>query len=216
MALTLTVNLKHPEDKPLLLAAEVIQAGGIIVYPTETLYGIGCSAMHPRALRRVQDLKKRSEPKPILVLVRSRADIGPLVREVPEAAEALMNAFWPGPLTIVLQASDIVPAELTQGKGTIGIRIPSCDVCLRLLELAGTPITSTSANLSGDLPLDTIASMRSVLTPGIDLYLDAGTLPSSKPSTVIEAIGDSFRILREGAVSADAIRAVIPEPGVIR
>ena len=77
MALTLTVNLKHPEDKPLLLAAEVIQAGGIIVYPTETLYGIGCSAMHPRALRRVQDLKKRSEPKPILVLVRSRADIGP-------------------------------------------------------------------------------------------------------------------------------------------
>ncbi len=214
MALTLAVDLQNPDDKSLILAAEVIQAGGIIVYPTETLYGIGCSAMHPRALRRVQDLKRRAEPKPILVLVRSKEDLKPLVREVPEAALALMKAFWPGPLTIVLQASEIVPPELTQGKGTIGVRIPSCAVCLRLLELAGTPITSTSANLSGTSPLDTIASMRTVLTPGIDLYLDAGTLPPSKPSTVIDATGAELRILREGAVSADAIRGVFPELGV--
>lgn len=216
MALTLTVDLKNPEDQPLILAAEVIQAGGIIVYPTETLYGIGCSAMHRRALQRVQELKKRAEPKPILVLIRSREELRPLVREVPDAAEALMNAFWPGPLTIVLRASETVLPELTQGKGTIGVRIPSCAVCLRLLELAGFPITSTSANLSGNTPLDTIASMRSVLTPGIDLYLDAGTLPPSKPSTVVDASGPSLRILREGAVSADAIRGVIPEPGVVR
>jgi len=215
MALTLSVSLAHPEDKPLLLAAEVIQAGGIIVYPTETLYGIGCSAMHPRALQRVQHLKKRPEPKPILVLVRSKEEVRPLVREVPEIAESLINAFWPGPLTIVFPASDAVPPELTQGKGSIGIRIPSCAVCLRLLELAGVPITSTSANLSGDAPLDTIASMRSVLTPGIDLYLDAGTLPPSKPSTVVDVSGPSPRILREGAISADALRAALPVPGVL-
>src|SRR5512143_317871 len=125
MALTLTVDPKNPEDKPLILAAEVIQAGGIIVYPTETLYGIGCNAMHRRALQRVQDLKRRSEPKPILVLVRSKEDLKPLVQDVPETAEALMNAFWPGPLTIVLRASDSVLPALTQGKGTIGVRIPS-------------------------------------------------------------------------------------------
>lgn len=127
-----------------------------------------------------------------------------------------MNAFWPGPLTIVFNASDTVLPELTQGKGTIGVRIPSCAVCLRLLELVGSPMTSTSANLSGDTPLDTIASMRSVLTPGIDLYLDAGTLPPSKPSTVIDVSGASPRILREGAVPADAIRRVIPALGVVR
>jgi L-threonylcarbamoyladenylate synthase len=216
MALTLSVSLNHPEDKPLILAAEVIQAGGIIVYPTETLYGIGCSAMHRRALQRVHNLKKRAEPKPILVLVRSREELRPLVREIPENAEALMNAFWPGPLTIVFPASATVLPELTQGKATIGIRIPSCALCMRLLELAGVPITSTSANLSGDSPLDTIESMRSVLTPGIDLYLDAGALPPSKPSTVIDLSGPSPRILREGAVSVDALRAVLPAPGVLR
>jgi L-threonylcarbamoyladenylate synthase len=215
MALTLSVSLTHPEEKPLLLAAEVIQAGGIIVYPTETIYGIGCSAMHPRALRRVQHLKRRAEPKPILVLVRSREDLAPLVREVPAVAESLIKAFWPGPLTIVFPASDALPRELTQGKGSIGIRIPSCALCLRLLELAGVPVTSTSANLSGDAPLDTIASMRSVLTPGIDLYLDAGTLPPSKPSTVVDLCGPSPRIIREGAVSADALRAALPAPGVL-
>ncbi len=216
MALTLTVDLKNPEDKPLILAAEVIQAGGIVVYPTETLYGIGCSAMHPRALQRVQDLKKRAEPKPILVLVRSREELRPLVREVTETAEALMNAFWPGPLTIVFQASESVLPELTQGKGTIGIRIPSCRVCHRLLEFVGSPITSTSANLSGDTPLNTIASMLSVLTPGIDLYLDAGVLPPSKPSTVIDASGSLVRILREGAIPTADILAAIPEHGVVR
>lgn len=216
MALALTVDLKHPEDKPLILAAEVIQAGGIVVYPTETLYGIGCSATHRRALQRVQSLKRRAEPKPILVLIRSKEDLKPLVRDVPEAAEALMNAFWPGPLTIVFHASDAVLPELTQGKGTIGIRIPSCAVCLRLLELVGGPITSTSANLSGDSPLETIASMRAVLTPGIDLYLDAGVLPPSKPSTVLDVTGSSPRILREGAIAGDAIRSVVPEFGVVR
>jgi L-threonylcarbamoyladenylate synthase len=216
MALTLAVSLTNPEDKPLVLAAEVIQAGGIIVYPTETLYGIGCNAMHPRALQRVQDLKKRAEAKPILVLLRSKSDLLPLVREIPRAAEALMEAFWPGPLTLVFPASENVPAELTQGKGTIGVRVPGCVVCLRLLELAGVPITSTSANLSGDAPLDTIASMRSVLTPGIDLYLDAGLLPQSKPSTVVDVNSSPPRILREGAVSADALRRVIPNLGVLR
>lgn len=214
MALTLSVKLKDPEDKPLILAAEVIQAGGIIVYPTETLYGIGCSAMHRRALQRVQNLKKRAEPKPILVLVRSSEDVRQLVREIPESAGVLMKAFWPGPLTIVFPASPSVPRELTQGKGTIGIRIPSCAVCLRLLEFAGVPITSTSANLSGDSPLDTIEAMRSVLTPGIDLYLDAGTLPPSKPSTVVDVTGPSPRLLREGAIAADALQAYLPAIGV--
>jgi L-threonylcarbamoyladenylate synthase len=214
MALTLSVSLKQPEDKPLILAAEVIQAGGIIVYPTETLYGIGCSAVHPRALQRVQGLKKRPEPKPILVLVRSREDVRQLVREIPASAEVLMDAFWPGPLTIVFPAAASIPRELTQGRGTVGIRIPSCAVCMRLLEFAGVPITSTSANLSGDEPLDTIEAMRAVLTPGIDLYLDAGTLPVSKPSTVVDVTGPFPRLLREGAVAADALQALLPALGV--
>jgi L-threonylcarbamoyladenylate synthase len=193
-----------------------LQAGELVVYPTETFYAIGADAFSSIALRRLFGLKRREPERPVGLIAADTAMAFSVAREIPSDARRLADAFWPGPLTIVFHASDAVLPELTQGKGTIGIRIPSCAVCLRLLELVGGPITSTSANLSGDSPLETIASMRAVLTPGIDLYLDAGVLPPSKPSTVLDVTGSSPRILREGAIAGDAIRSVVPEFGVVR
>lgn len=211
MALTLSVSLDAPEDKPLVLAAEVIQAGGLIVYPTETIYGIGSNALHRRGIKRIHALKRRTEQRPILVLVPTIESVLPLVERIPLTGRKFMEAFWPGPLTLVFSASRTLPEELTQGRGTVGIRIPSCILCLRLLELCECPITSTSANLSGEAPLSSIEEMKKVLTPGIDLYLDAGVLPPSKPSTVVDVSEDIPRLVREGAVSADALRAVVPD-----
>jgi L-threonylcarbamoyladenylate synthase len=210
MALTLSVSLDAPEDKPLVLAAEVVQAGGLIVYPTETIYGIGSNALNRRGIARIQALKRRSEPRPILVLVPTIESVVPLVERISATGLKFMEAFWPGPLTLVFSASRAIPEELTQGKGTIGIRIPCCTLCIRLLELCQCPITSTSANLSGEVPLTSIEEMKKVLTPGIDLYLDAGVLPPSKPSTVVDVSEEIPRLVREGAVSAEALRAVFP------
>ena len=201
MALHLTVDPKKPPDQALVLAAEVIQAGGVIVYPTETLYGIGANAWNSGAVSRVQEIKHRSHPKPILVVVDSAASAGGVTQEISPLARRFMERFWPGPLTLVLRASVMLPATLTLGRGTIGVRVPSNPLCLRLLTLCGCPLTSTSANLSGEKTPSTPQEIERKLGPGIDLYLNAGPLMESAPSTVLDVTGERPRLLREGAIS---------------
>jgi L-threonylcarbamoyladenylate synthase len=211
MALTLPVSLRAPEDGPLVLAAEVIQAGGVVVYPTETLYGLGANALHTDAIQRVRAIKRRSEQKPILVIVPDVESVEQLTADLSPAARRLMDSFWPGPLTLVLKASGRVPRELTQGAATIGIRVPSSPLCLKLLRLCECPITSTSANLSGHPPFHSIAEISNALAPGVDLYLDAGALPESEPSTVIDLSSSPPRLLRIGAVPVDRLKAAVPD-----
>lgn len=210
MALTLAVDREHPADRPLVLAAEVIQAGGVIVYPTETVYGIGANAWDGTAIAKVRALKHRTDQKPILVIVGSRDQLVSVVDGITPLAERCMDAFWPGPLTLVFKASTRVPDLLSRGTGTIGVRIPSSPVCLRLLALAGCPLTSTSANLSGMPALHTVSEIRQVIPLGIDLVLDAGELPPSDPSTVLDVTTDQPRLLRAGAVSEARLREVVP------
>jgi len=210
MALTMEVSLALPEDKPLVLAAEVIQAGGIIVYPTETLYGIGANAWDGSAIAKVRALKHRTDQKPILVIAGSQDQLRSLTDEITPLAQRFIDAFWPGPLTLVFRASKSVPDILSRGTGTIGVRIPSSPVCLRLLELAGCPLTSSSANLSGMPPLCNVADIRRAIPKGVDLFLDGGQLPPSKPSTVLDVTGSVARLLREGTISEERLRAVDP------
>ena len=208
MALHLNVDLSAPADPPLLLAAEVIQAGGIIVYPTDTIYGIGASAWNPDAVARVQEIKKRTEAKPILVLVESIDAAYGVAEEVNGTARQLMERFWPGPLTLVLKSSVHLPAALTLGKGTIGVRVPASAACLRLLALCGGPLTSTSANLSGEGTPGTAAAIERALGPGIDLFLEGGVLPPSPPSTVLDVTGPRPHLIREGAISLAQLTSV--------
>jgi L-threonylcarbamoyladenylate synthase len=210
MSLTLGVNPEFPDDKALVLAAEVLQSGGVVVYPTETLYGVGALALNARAVERVQALKKREARKPILVLVESCEAATALAAGVTPAAQALMEAFWPGPLTLVFSVAGRFPHALTQGKDTLGIRVPSSPLCLRLLSLCGAPVTSTSANVSNGPVLHSISEIYETFRAGVDLYLDAGVLPVRKPSSVVDVTGEIPWLLREGAVTMEELRRVVP------
>ncbi len=208
MALHLNVDLSAPQDAPLLLAAEVVQAGGVIVYPTDTIYGIGSNAWNPVAVTRVQEIKKRTESKPILIIVESIEAAYGVTDEVTDLAREMMRTFWPGPLTLVMKASTHLPQALTLDRGTIGVRMPSSKTCLRLLALCGCPLTSTSANISGEKTPETAADIERALGPGIDLFLEGGLLPPSAPSTVLDVTGARPRLIREGALSYDQLITV--------
>jgi L-threonylcarbamoyladenylate synthase len=208
MALHMSISVDHPQDSSLVLAAEVIQAGGVIVYPTETIYGIGANAWNPRAIARVQEIKKRSVPRPILIVVDSIDSAYGVTDEVTPLARQFMDAFWPGPLTLVLKASLHLPEVLVQGRGTIGVRVPSSIACLKLLTLCGSPLTSTSANITGEQPLATVDCIERALGPGIDLFLDAGPMVESKPSTVLDVSGSRPRLLREGAIPLERLLSI--------
>ena len=209
MALRVTVDPNRPEDRSLVLAAEVIQAGGVVVYPTETLYGIGANALDPRAAAKVLAAKGRGKGKPMLVLVPDIDSVKPLVSDVSPVAFALMESFWPGPLTIVFPASRAIPPEVLGDGTSLGIRVPSSPLCLRLLRLAGSPLVSTSANKPGEVPLRSIDAIQRTLTGGVDLFLDAGELPERKPSTVVDLTQDPPRLVREGEIETVAVREIV-------
>lgn len=209
MALRLTVNPDDPSDRALLLAAEVILAGGVLVYPTETLYGLGVNAWNAEGVRRVLKIKRRPENKPILLIVHTADAVVGLTDEIPDAARALMRTFWPGPLTLLFRAASHVPPALTQGSGKIGLRVPASPMCLRLLEISGLPLTATSANISGSPAPDSVDQIEQMLGPGIDLYLDGGRLKSRQPSTVVDVSESGPRLVREGVISLEKLQEVV-------
>ncbi len=205
------VTLNSPEESVVSAAADVVRKGGVLVYPTETLYGIGADARNPVAVRKVMAAKRRHDAKPILVLADSIEMVQSLATEIPQTALVLMKRFWPGPLTIVFKAAAGLPEEITQGSGTIGIRIPANQFCIELIKACGCPITSTSANVSGEPVHRTLSDIRRSLDSGIDLYIDAGTLPESKPSTVVSIVDDPPKLIREGVISFEDVQTVLPQ-----
>jgi L-threonylcarbamoyladenylate synthase len=177
----------------------VIAADGVAAIPTESSYALAVSPFRDNALAALFRTKRRPDGKPILVLIGEPAQVRLLADTIPPAAEALLETFWPGPLTIIFQSRPSLPARLTAGTGTIGIRRPAAPRLRQLLEQIG-PLTGTSANRSDHPPLCTADAVAAELGPDVDLILDAGPTPGGAPSTVIDA-RSPVRILREGAVS---------------
>ncbi len=211
MALIRRVSPDSPDDASLVLAAEVLQAGGLIVYPTETLYGIGANAFNVRAVRRIRELKRREDAKPILLIIPGEPQLASLTAEVPDVARNLMANFWPGPLTLVFRALPSVPEEITMGTGTVGVRVPASTLCLRLLSMVDWPVTSTSANISGEPSPETAAAIQKSFPSGIDLFLDAGSVGGRKPSTVVDVSGGRVRLIRAGEVPVQRLREVVDD-----
>lgn len=206
MAKTLKIDPVQPDFDALCTVAHEILHGRVIIYPTDTVYGIGADACNSLAVERVFEIKKRDPGKPILILVNSVEMASRLVASIPDYARALIAKFWPGPITLVFRASPSLPVRLTGGTGAIGIRYPQHLFCLKVLQICNRPITSTSANISGEeqpLSLDEIAK---TFDPRVDLIVDAGDLLSTQPSTVLDVTGFSPKLLREGAIPYESLK----------
>jgi L-threonylcarbamoyladenylate synthase len=186
-----------------------LRAGEIVVYPTETFYGIAADAFAPAALERIFEIKGRDTAKTIALIAHDSAAAFAIAREVPEIARRLANAFWPGPLTIVMAARSGSPDALIGPDGGVGIRVSSHPIARALAYGLGRPITATSANRSGETPARTIGEARVALGEKVKVFLESGTSTGGAPSTVIQCGRDGWRLLRAGAIGVDEIEAAL-------
>ncbi|HZP42232.1 MAG TPA: L-threonylcarbamoyladenylate synthase [Candidatus Binatia bacterium] len=187
-----------------------LAAGGLVVFPTETVYGLGADALAPAAVARLVEVRGRDEGKPILVLVRDLAMAASVAREVPAAARRLAARFWPGPLTLVLPARDDLAPPLTAGTGTIGVRVSSHPVAAALVAGLGRPVTAPSANPPGAPPPRRLDEARAWFGARVDAWVDGGTLPGGA-STVAVADDRGVRVLRPGSIAEPALRAALED-----
>jgi len=209
MATILSINPDEPDTALLQQAVQCLRDGGIVLYPTETFYGLGVHYANDSALSRLFHIKGRDAAKPVLLLIPDTAWIHRLAAAVPEAALILAGHFWPGPLTLVLRAAPHISRFITGDGKTVGMRISSNPVAHRLLTLFGDCITSTSANRAGERSPSAIQHIPRQLLNAIDLVIDAGETPGGSPSTVLDLSIMPFNIVREGAVPLAAIQACL-------
>ncbi|RPH80163.1 MAG: threonylcarbamoyl-AMP synthase [Nitrospiraceae bacterium] len=209
-----TIERYGPSTVPVLAdrIRRVLGEGGLIALPTESFYGLAVAPSDEQALARLWKLKGRSKGKPILVLIGDESQVRPLVQSIPPAATVLMNAFWPGPLTIVFPAAIGLSDGVTAGTCSVGIRLSAWQPLYDLLRRVG-PVTGTSANREGMPPPTTAEEVRHSLGDALDLIVDAGPTPGGRPSTVIDVQG-SIRIIRDGAIDRDTITAQLVAHGL--
>jgi L-threonylcarbamoyladenylate synthase len=185
-----------------------LAAEEVVVFPTETVYGLGAHALRDGAVTRLVQVRGREAGKPILVLVRDLAMAARVVADVPDGARRLAARFWPGPLTLVLPARDDLPAALTAGTGTIGVRVSSHPLATALVAGLGAPVTAPSANPPGGSPPRTLAGSRAYFGGRVAVYVDGGMLAGGG-STVAAVEGGRVRVLRPGPLDEAALQAAL-------
>lgn len=202
---------KHPAQDIVIEAVEILREGGIIVFPTDTAYGLGVNALDENALEKLFELKGRPEQKPLHMVVWGV----PMAEEyvhLDERAHKLVDAFLPGPLTLVLKHKENVPPTLVSGGGTVGVRIPDMPIALSICYEAGLPFTATSANKSGNPAPYSLADVEQYLGDKFDLIdyvIDAGNLPMIPVSTLVDLSGKSLSLLREGPITLEQIKKAL-------
>jgi L-threonylcarbamoyladenylate synthase len=197
-------------------AVAALKGGEVVVFPTETLYGLGADALNEAAVEKVFRLKGRDPAAPIPVLAANEAMLGQLVDTIPPLARRLMQRFWPGPLTLVLRARAHVPKPLKNDSGGIGVRISSQPIAMQLIQALDRPVTATSANPSGKEPARTLLQAQTYFAGEVNTFIDGGTLTSKSGSTVVEVRGERLRIIREGDIAVAALEQVLGESKGIR
>lgn len=201
------VLLRLEEPRALEQAIAVLQRGGVVAYPTDTVYGIGASLNYPGALSRIYEIKGRKADAPLPVLLASSGDLAKVSTGIDPRLLALASRFWPGPLTVAVPAKASLPPQVIAADGTVGVRVPAHSVALTLAQRVGGAIATTSANLSGQPPATRAAEIGQLLRNRLDLILDSGISRNGRASTVIRLEGDTIHIIREGAIPAGTIQA---------
>jgi tRNA threonylcarbamoyl adenosine modification protein (Sua5/YciO/YrdC/YwlC family) len=189
-------------------AVHAVERGEAVVFPTDTLYGIGCDAFRPEAVEGILAAKGRGREMPPPVLIPSAGTVDGIARDISDSVRALMKAFWPGPLTIIVNAQPSLSWDLGETGGTVALRVPEHPVALALLLRTG-PMAVTSANRTGGPPATSVEGAEWQLGSSVAVYLDGGETPLGEPSTIVDATGDRIRIVREGVLRRAELEAVV-------
>ncbi len=202
-------EILHANDAALKRAAQIIRSGGLVAFPTETVYGLGANALNPDAARKIFLAKDRPPDDPLIVHIAHAHELVTLARQIPQRAWDLAERFWPGPLTLVLPKTDRVPTVTTGGLDTVAVRMPSHPIAHQLIELSGVPIAAPSANRFGRPSSTTAQHVKEDLDGRIELILDGGPTPIGVESTVLDMTQDPPMILRPGGVTLEELHAIL-------
>ncbi len=207
----LKVNPQNPENEKMLVAANIIRKGGLVAFPTETVYGLGADALNAEAVLALFAAKNRPLDNPPIIHVENISDVANLAQHVPPKAELLMQKFWPGPLTLVFKRAAAVPEVTVAGLDTVAVRMPQHKIALALIRESGCPIAAPSANLAGKPSPTTAKHVFEDLNGRIDAILDGGPTRVGVESTVLDVSVDPPLLLRPGGTSLEALRKVLGE-----
>jgi L-threonylcarbamoyladenylate synthase len=209
--LLLKVDSDKPAPKKIRTAAEIIKSGGLVAFPTETVYGLGADALNPNAVKGLFEAKKRPLDNPPIIHVADPTEVPRLVAAVPKKAQLLMKRFWPGPLTLIFKRSDIMPKVTTAGLDTVAIRMPKHKVALELIKQSGCPIAAPSANLAGKPSPTTAQHVYEDLNGRINAIIDGGATNIGVESTVLDLSIDPPMLLRPGGTPLEALLDVLSD-----
>lgn len=209
MTIILNINKNNPEKVLIRQAALILKEGGLVAFPTETVYGLGADAFNAEAVEKIFIAKGRPASKGLIAHIADIKDVRKLAKEVPKRAELLMDKFWPGSLTIVLNKSKIVPDATTAGLDTIAIRMPANKIALALIREAKTPIAAPSANPSGEPSPVNAQQVIGYLNGKVDVIIDGGKTDIGVASTVLDLTANPPAILRQGALEKEGIEKVL-------
>ncbi len=200
----LQVDPQSPDPHALIAAAQTVLRGGVIAFPTDTLYGLGCSLFDVSAVEMVARLKRRDRSLAVISLIPDPAQVHGLAADVSAVAERLIARYWPGPLSLIFRAAPIVPPRVRGAGGTVALRCPKDRLCQALLDCIGGPVVASSANLTGQRPAESAEEVVRIFGNQLDLVLDGGPRHGGRPSTLVDVSGERPRLLRRGELDVVA------------
>ena len=207
----LPIDRLAPAAEAIALAGETIRAGGLVAFPTETVYGLGANAWDTQAVARIFHAKGRPSTDPLIVHIADMEQLSQVARAIPASARELCRRFWPGALTLVLPKANAIPANLTAGLDTVAVRMPDHAVALALLRNAGVPIAAPSANLFSRPSPTSAQHVLEDLAGHVDIVLDAGSTTIGLESTIVSLVDNPPRLLRPGGISLESLREIVPD-----